>query len=45
MKKQIEEGAYVAPKCEIVAVSTEKGLCLSSGNASHDGFVEEDYEW
>ena len=44
MKKQIEEGAYVAPKCEIVAVSTEKGLCLSF-NGSHEGFKEEDYKW
>lgn len=44
MKKMNENGAYVAPGCEIVAINAERGLCLSGG-ASHEGFGEEDYEW
>ena len=37
-------GKYSAPVCEVVAVSTEKGLCLSF-NGSHGGWIEDDFEW
>lgn len=36
---------YSAPVCEVVAVSTEKGLCLSPVNGSHGGWIEDDFEW
>ncbi|MCI5717751.1 MAG: hypothetical protein MR292_05115 [Alistipes sp.] len=46
MKKMNENGAYVAPSCEIVAINAERGLCLSGGGtATHEGMEEEDYVW
>lgn len=46
MKKMNENGAYVAPSCEIVAINAERGLCLSGGGtATSEGFEEDDYEW
>lgn len=35
-------GAYEAPRCDMVEIRAERGLCLSYG-AGHDGFWEDDY--
>lgn len=35
-------GAYEAPRCDMVEIRAERGLCLSNG-ATHDGFEEVDY--
>lgn len=35
-------GAYEAPRCDMVEIRAERGLCLSYG-AGHDGFGEDDY--
>lgn len=35
-------GAYEAPRCDMVEIRAERGLCLSYG-ATHDGFEEVDY--
>ena len=35
-------GAYEAPRCDMVEIRAERGLCLSNG-ATHDGFEEYDY--
>lgn len=38
-------GAYEAPRCDMVEIRAERGLCLSNG-ATHDGFWEEFYpDW
>ncbi len=39
-------GKYTAPVCEVVAVSTVKGLCLSPPvSGSLEGWIEDDFEW
>ena len=35
-------GAYEAPRCDMVEIRAERGLCLSYG-AGHGGFGEGDY--
>ena len=35
-------GAYEAPRCDMVEIRAERGLCLSNG-AGHGGFEENDY--
>lgn len=35
-------GAYEAPRCDMVEIRAERGLCLSYG-AGHNGFWEDDY--
>ena len=35
-------GAYEAPRCDMVEICAERGLCLSNG-ATHGGFEEDDY--
>ena len=35
-------GAYEAPRCDMVEICAERGLCLSNG-ATHGGFEEYDY--
>ena len=35
-------GAYEAPRCDMIEIRAERGLCLSYG-ADHDGFWENDY--
>lgn len=35
-------GAYEAPRCDMIEIRTERGLCLSYG-AGHGGFGEDDY--
>ena len=35
-------GAYEAPRCDMVEIRAECGLCLSNG-ATHGGFGENDY--
>lgn len=40
---QTLRGAYEAPRCEIVNVHAERGLCLSSNyGAGHYSFGEDD---
>lgn len=34
-------GAYEAPRCDMIEIRAERGLCLSG--ATHDGFWEDDY--
>ena len=37
-------GAYEAPRCDMVEIRAERGLCLSG--ATHDGFWEKFYpDW
>lgn len=35
-------GAYEAPRCDMVEICAERGLCLSNG-ATHGGFSEEEH--
>lgn len=35
-------GAYEAPRCDMVEIRAERGLCLSYGTG-HGGFWEDDY--
>ena len=35
-------GAYEAPRCDMVEIRAERGLCLSYG-AGHGGFWEEEH--
>lgn len=34
-------GAYEAPRCDMIEIRAERGLCLSG--ATHGGFGEDDY--
>lgn len=37
-------GAYEAPRCDMIEIRAERGLCLSG--ATHDGFSEKFYpDW
>ena len=37
---EIMRGAYEAPRCDMIEIRAERGLCLSG--ATHDGFWEDD---
>lgn len=44
-KKALENEVYVTPECDVVELGVEDSILItgSTGEASHDYFVEDDY--